>query len=60
MNPLANTDLQTYIRNLVNDHLPGKDDGDRDSTPRTKTRHRRSDDKAPPTGAKKDKRAEKA
>ena len=27
MNPLANTDLQTYLRNLVDRHMPDWEDG---------------------------------
>ena len=60
MDPLANTDLQTYIKNLVDYHWSDMDDQAKDATTRRKTRHKRSDDKAPPTGREKDKRVEEA
>ena len=60
MDPLANTDLETYIKNLVDHHLPGKDDQAKDSPTRQKTFHKRPDDKVSPTGKVKDKRVEKA
>ena len=60
MDPLANTDLETYIKNLVDHHLPDKGDQERDLTSRQNTFHKRPDDKASPTGREKGKRVEKA
>ena len=60
MDPLANTDLQTYIKNLVDHHLPGQDDKDEASRTPPKAMRKRSDDKAPPTGREKSKRVEEA
>ena len=60
MDPLANTDLETYIKSLVDHHLPDKDDQGKGSTSRQKTFHKRPDDKASPTGREKGKRVEKA
>ena len=60
MNPLVNTDLDTYLRELVDHHLPGKDGQGKDSTPRPKNLRKRSNETAPPTVEEKEKRAEKA
>ena len=59
MDPLANTDLQTYIRDLVDRHLPDKDRRETDATTRPKNLPKRSDDNVTPTGKEKDKRVEK-
>lgn len=50
MDPLANTDLQTYIENLVDHHLPDRGDHDKDSTSRPKGPRKRSGGTARPTG----------
>ena len=60
MDSLADTDLQTYIKNLVDHHLPDKDDQEKDATTRRKAIHKWPEDKASPTGRIKDKRVEKA
>lgn len=60
MNPLANTDLHTYLRELVDHHFPGKDDEDKDPIASPKVLHERSAGKAPSTGDEKAKRMEKA
>jgi hypothetical protein len=60
MDPLANNDLKTYIKNLVDRHLPGKDDQEDDLATRRKTQQKKSGDKTRPIGGINDKRVEKA
>lgn len=36
MNPLVNTDLHTYLRELVDHHLPDKDGEDKDRAGKAK------------------------
>jgi hypothetical protein len=60
MDPLANTDLQTYIKNLVDHHLPDKADREKDSATRRKTLNKRSDDKVSPKGKAKGKLVKEA
>ena len=58
MNPLVNTDLHTYLRELVDHHLPDKDGEDKDPAANPKVLNKRSGDEAPLTGDEKEKRAD--
>jgi hypothetical protein len=53
MNPLVNTDLQTYLKELVDHHLPGKDSEDKDPAGSVKSSLHWSDEPCPPTGEEK-------
>lgn len=53
MNPLVNTDLQTYLKELVDHHLPGKDSEDKDPAGNVKSSLHWSDEPCPPTGEEK-------
>jgi hypothetical protein len=60
MNPLVNTELQAYVKELIDQNFPGKDDEDQDPVASPKVLHKRSGDKAQSTGDEKAKRADRA
>jgi hypothetical protein len=60
MNPLANSDLQTYVRQLVDRHLPDKGGEDNDPTAVSKVRPKSSGAKAPSAKDEKDQRKAQA
>ena len=45
MKPLANTDLQTYLRDLVDDYLPDKNGHGKGGAPHPKGLHKPPDDR---------------
>jgi len=53
MNPLINTDLGMYLKELVDHYIPGKSGEDKDLAGGAKTSPKRSDDTNPTTGEKK-------
>jgi hypothetical protein len=53
MNPLINTNLDMYVKDLVDHYIPGKSGEDKDSTGCAKTSPNRSVDTNPPTGENK-------
>jgi hypothetical protein len=59
MNPLANTDLQTYLRNLVDRHMPDKDGHGKGWAPHPKALHEPSDNGGARSTEEKETRTEK-
>jgi hypothetical protein len=60
MNPLANTDLQTYLRDLVDDYLSDKSDRGKGRATHAKALRKPSGDRNSRSTDEKDKRTERA
>ena len=53
MNPLVNTDVDHYVKDLIERHIAGEEGEARDSVDRQKDASDRREDISPPTGKEK-------